>query len=110
LNPGHPEFLGISRPDNLGIIIVLEEELEESALFGELAYRITDEWAVTVGARFFETDSKSGNATDFPILNTFLGVYGPDGTNINVQSFRFDDDGVLFKLNSSYRFSENAMG
>ncbi len=110
LHPGHPEFLGISRPDNLGIIIVLEEELEESALFGELAYRITDQWDVTVGARLFETRSESGNATDLPILNTFLGFYGPDETNVNVQSFDFDDDGVLFKLNSSYRFSQNRVG
>ena len=106
LNPGHPEFLGISRPDNLGVIIVLEEELIEKALFGEIEYRINDRLSVTFGTRRFDTSKASGNATDFPILNTFLGLYGPDEINTEVQTFSSGENGTLFKFNTSYRFDD----
>ena len=107
VNPGFPEFLGISRPDNLGFVIILEEELEETAIFGELGYDINDSWQVTVGARQFWSSRESGNATDIPILFTFLGISEPDELNLTVQTFDIDDDGTLFKFNTSYRFSDS---
>lgn len=107
VNPGLPDFLGISRPDNLGFAIILEEEVEETALFGELGYRINDSWQITLGARQFWSSRTSGNATDIPILFTFLGFSEPDELNLTVQTFDIEDDGTLFKFNTSYRLSDS---
>lgn len=107
--PGYAEFLDVDRPDGLLSVIQLEEELEELALFGELGRRLTDRWRVSVGARRFRSSRTSGNATDFPLFNTLDSLAGPNEIILELQTFDFDDNGTLFKFNSSVDLSEDVL-
>lgn len=109
LGPGYAEFLGIERPDGLLSVIQLEEDVDEFALFGELSQRLTPRWRVSIGARRFHSRRTSGNATDFPLSSTLAGFSGPDDINLDLQSFDFDDNGMLFKVSSSYGLSEGVL-
>lgn len=108
LAPGYAEFLDIERPDGLLSVILLEEDLEELALFGELGRQLTNRWRVSAGARRFHSSRRSGNATDFPLFNTLDGA-GPDEINVDTRSFDFDDDGTLFKLSSSVDLNDDLL-
>jgi iron complex outermembrane recepter protein len=114
--PGLPEwavanFGGIQdRPDNLEYISQDIEELTETAIFGEITYEIDDRWDVTFGGRYYTYDITNESAIDFPFLfTTYTGDYGPDEINLAFDSFSQDDSGTLFKLNTSYDFTDDFM-
>jgi len=97
------------RPDALEFIQTTEVTDEETAVFGELGYRITPEWQITVGARWFKFDSDQEIGFATPLFDTvFLGD-PPDSINLAVQEGKEDDDDVIFKFNTSYDFSDNLM-
>jgi len=110
------------RPDSLEYFEVQEIELTESAVFGELSYDITDDWQVVVGTRWYDYELDSDSAVDFPLGFTVLfpDPFCPDppGTPCRGQAeiiLHFvqtgqDDDGFLFKFNTSYHFNEDMMG
>ncbi len=80
-----------------------ESDDKEQALFGELAYQITEQWSVTVGARFYEYDlwSKSDNHAPF---------YDGEIASIDelvYQEVTAKDDGSLFKFNTGYNINED---
>ncbi len=97
------------RPDSLEYYEAIEQTEKETALFGELGYRITDAWQVTVGARWFkyENDITSGFAT--PLADTVYGGAPPDSLNLTSQSNDVDDNDSIFKFNTSYDFSDDIM-
>jgi outer membrane receptor protein involved in Fe transport len=107
--PGYPDFLGINRPDNLLTVAILEQDLKETAVFGELGYAINERWHASIGVRRFEFKSDDGQAFDLPLLFTSLGLYGPDEVNAHVETFSSEDDGTLFKFNTSYRFNDDVL-
>ena len=108
--PHLDEYWGGSRPDDLEYISVLYQDLTERALFGEIGYQITDRWDVTLGARYYDFGFDTLSAQDFPWANTVFGDYGPDEINLDLQSTTLDDSGSLFKLNTSYRFTDDILG
>jgi outer membrane receptor protein involved in Fe transport len=69
------------------------------ALFGEVGYRITDRWQVTVGARWFDYDDELSNVTSFPFFDFTTAAKDKTG-----------DDGFIFKFNTSYEFTDEVMG
>ncbi len=110
--PGYAEFAGFDRPDDLEYFSQGYSELEEKALYGELAYQITDAWSVTVGTRYYEYDLKEFSAVDFPLFD-------PDFVASSLDEIRnnpFDpelgqaDDGFLYKFNTSYNFTDDILG
>ena len=107
--PGYPAYLGTVRPDNLEYISVQYQDRTEQALFGELGYDVTDKWQITVGARYYDYEFSTLSAVDTPMFNTFLGA-GPNDIDLNFESDSQDDSGSLFKINTSYRFTDNVMG
>ncbi|WP_164503596.1 TonB-dependent receptor [Pleionea sediminis] len=107
--PGIPEFFGVIRPDNLEYVSRDVKELTETALFGELSYQFTDDWQITLGTRYFKYKDVSAGAQDLPLLNTLEGNAGPTEVNLDLESHEADDNGTLFKLNSSYKFEDNLM-
>ncbi len=80
--------------------------LEEKAVFGEIAYEITENWDVTFGARFYEYEYETANLTEFPYFS------GPEfrpfplseieGQLTLTPNQSFEDE--LFKVNTSYTF------
>lgn len=107
--PGLPDYWGIDRPDALEYYSVGRTELVETAFFGELSYRVTPAWQVTLGARRYSYELDTADAVDFPLYNTGDGYYGPDGIELNFENGGQKDDGWLFKFNTSYDLSDDMM-
>ena len=80
-----------------------ESDDKEQAIFGELAYQITEQWSVTVGARFYEYDlwSKSDNHAPF-----FDGEIASEDELV-YEEVTAKDDGSLFKFNTGYRINDD---
>jgi iron complex outermembrane recepter protein len=120
--PGYADFAGFNRPDDLEYYSQAFSKLEESALFGEIGYEITDKWTVTVGGRYYQYDLESFSDVDFPLfdpgflpvgvsaledsLRSDFAAGSPNGTERTGQS----DEGTLFKFNAAYQFTEDLLG
>ena len=77
------------RPDALEFIATTNQSEEEKAVFGELGYRITPAWQVTVGARWFKFDNKQEVATaTATVRHRFFGD-PPDSINLDEQKPRW---------------------
>ena len=108
--PQYDVYLGGSRPDSLEYISVLYEDLTEKALYGELSFDATDRWQITLGARYYDYDYLASSAQDLPLANTVFGGAPPDEINLVLDPHGQKDSGSLFKLNTSYRFTDDMMG
>ncbi len=115
--PGFSEYLvdigagAAIRPDNLEYYSVGSTKLVETALYGELSYDLTPRWQVTLGARYYEYELDTRNATDLPLLyTTLVGDRGPDDIFLEFEPGGQSDDGMLYKFNSSFRFTDDVLG
>ena len=120
--PGYAAFAGFNRPDDLEYFSQFYGKLEESAVFGEIGYDLTDKWTVTVGGRYYQYDLESYSDVDFPLfdpafeavaldalqgsLTSDFAAGSPNGTERTGQS----DEGTLFKFNTSYQFTDDILG
>jgi outer membrane receptor protein involved in Fe transport len=108
--PGYGAFVGPSFRQDLNDLEYFEgdrTELEELAFFGEIGYDITDQWSVTLGARYYDYTFDTANLTEFPYFTDAtsfqpfpLGEIESQMTLTRNQAF----DGDLFKFNSAYQF------
>lgn len=97
------------RPDSLEYIAEVENEITESALFGEVSYQASDRLSFTLGARFYRYDVKSISASDLPLYNTLFGGYTQDEVNLDFSEISEDGNGSLFKFNVSYQFNDDVL-
>ncbi|MFC4292383.1 TonB-dependent receptor [Sphingorhabdus arenilitoris] len=108
--PFYDAFLGGSRPDAIEYIAPANSNLREAAVFGELSYQLTDAWQVTVGGRYYDYDLKTESAVDLPLLETVLNGRTPDDLIVfNFTPANQKDNGFLFKVNTSYEFTSDAL-
>ncbi len=121
--PGVIEDFGLPLPATgaLEYFSADRQELEETALFGEFSYDITDKWDVTVGARFYDYTFQTGNVTFFPIVEYVFDALPADQlsaaftldqleSNVAIDPTTIqDEDGSLFKFNTSYTFDNGNM-
>lgn len=102
--PGNP------RPDDLEYYRTIDDEIEETAVFGELGYELTDAWQVTVGARWFKFEDDFEQSVAFPWGDTVFGGAPSDSIFTQTQQGDVDDDDVIYKFNTSYDFSDDLLG
>lgn len=103
-------FGGIqSRPDQLEYYSVDIQETTEWAFFGELSYAITERWDVTIGGRYYDYEFEAKSAADLPLLRTLYFGDAPDSIVLEFDSTAQEDDGTLFKFNTSYDFTDDVM-
>ena len=107
--PHYDAFLGISRPDALEYISYEEDDQTEKAVFGEVGYDFTDKWQVTLGGRWYSYDLSIDSGIDTPLFDTFNGA-PPDAINLNLEHNGQSDSGSLYKVNTSYHFTNDLMG
>lgn len=109
--PGYDEFLAGSdvRPDNLEYYSTTRGSLSESALYGELTIQATDRLALTGGLRWYDYSLRTESAVDFPLILTVLGFYGPDEVNLSYEPANQADQGMLYKFNAAYDWTEDLM-
>ncbi|MFY8328793.1 TonB-dependent receptor [Pseudoalteromonas sp. ZZD1] len=106
--PGLTEFWGGGIPnvqDDLEYILISDSETTEKALFGEVGYAFTEQFNVTLGARFYEYDvsTTSGSATP---------LYSGDFASLDdlaMENVSASDNGNLFKFNASYTFDSGVL-
>jgi len=97
--PGIPEWYGFpTGTSDLEYLAVGDQTYDESALFGELGFRLTDAWQVTVGTRYFRFKVDSHLTTTLP----FVDFATDDRAST-------DDDNTIFKFNTSYRINDDLM-
>ena len=104
--PGLANFFEVDRPDDLEFIQFDKSETTEAAIFGELGFSVTDEFKVTLGARYFEVEQDVSSGSDIPIAN------GTPGTEINVPLTKRKgdkDSDAIFKFNASYDIDDDRM-
>ncbi len=78
----------------------LGSEYKETAVYGEVGYKVTPQWLVNVGARTF-------NYTDTAVAQ--IRDYSFDLVNNNVNVTRGESGKAFYKLNTSYQLTPDAL-
>jgi outer membrane receptor protein involved in Fe transport len=103
LIPGMAEGVGYNNldKDNLWYLTDQKREDEQTALFGEVSYDLSDQLTATIGARFFENESSLKGVTAY-------GITANDNNfpRLDVDSTADDNDSI-FKVNLSYTIDDN---
>lgn len=114
--PGFDQFAidvfgapGPLRPDSLEYFSRDIIEQTEWAVFGELSFDITDRWQVTVGMRHYDYDFEKSSAVDFPLFFTVFEGRDPDSVVLDFETSSQEEDGQLYKFNTSYDFTDDMM-
>ena len=86
----------------------VDEEFEQTALFGEVDIGLTDKLDLKLGVRGFKEDLdlfQRGEAPNLVALDfEFLGIPNPD-----IRTANAEDDGVIGRFGLSYRLSDENM-
>lgn len=104
--PGHPwvEFGTQPNPDEVEYASFVKSKITEKAVFGEGTFRITPEWQVTAGARYFGYTSDIEGLSVLPLLGDPISPYDLDPAGGSAKK-----SGWVWKLNSSYNFTPDLM-
>ncbi|HHQ14569.1 MAG TPA: TonB-dependent receptor, partial [Chromatiales bacterium] len=102
--PGIPEFFGIAPPPlptgDLEYQSVQKSSEEQVAVFGELGYRLTDNWQITGGMRWFDYRIKDRIQVKIPLV-ALTNTTNPEPISEN---------NVIFKFNTSYQLDDAIPG
>jgi iron complex outermembrane receptor protein len=82
----------------------IDDQLQQSAAFGEATWHITDRLDLTAGLRWYHYEKTIGGATDLPNQLTSSGGRSTARTEVGAQ-----ENGWLKKINASYRFTPEVM-
>jgi outer membrane receptor protein involved in Fe transport len=102
--PGHPWVDVPSNPDELEYVSYITSKVTEKAIFGEGTFRVTPEWQVTAGARYFKYTSTVAGAVSLPLLGDPLSPY-----DLPVNGGDAKKDGWVWKFNTSYDVTPDLM-
>lgn len=99
--PGLPQFLGISRPDNLEFAARSTTRNEEKAGFAEASYHITPKWQVTGGIRYYDYSAFGEGGQAVPLYTPFPSIVYSN------RAGQTSANGLVYKANSSYEISRD---
>jgi outer membrane receptor protein involved in Fe transport len=102
--PAHPWVDLATNPDELEYVSYITSKVTEKAIFGEGTFRVTPEWQVTAGARYFEYSSTIAGAVALPLLGDPISPYDLPSNGGDAKK-----DGWVWKLNTSYNFTPDVM-
>lgn len=78
-----------------------DTELDQTAIFGELSFDVTEHFKITAGGRWFDYDRKFAQVQEQP--EGFSGFSRLDGNQKN------SEDGTVSKLNFTYKFDNDRL-
>jgi len=105
--PGLSDYYGITgNPDDLEYVSYSKSKVTEKAIFGEGTFRVTPEWQVTAGARYFKYTSDVVGALVLPLLGDPLSPYD---SSVSSAGGKAKKDGWVWKFNTSYNFTPDFM-
>ncbi|WP_255406199.1 TonB-dependent receptor [Novosphingobium sp. CF614] len=102
--PNHPWVDAETNPEYLEYVSYTRSKVTEQAVFGEGSFKITPDWQVTAGARYFKYASTIAGAQTLPILGDPL-----DPRDLTPRGGNAGKSGWVWKFNSSYKFNEDLM-
>lgn len=103
--PGLTGFYGIDdNPEELEYVSFTKSKITEKAIFGEGTFKVTPEWQVTAGARYFKYDSEIQGGLVLPLLGDPLSPY-----DVEPAGGKAKKDGWVWKFNTSYNFTPDLM-
>lgn len=101
--PGLHDFFGIDTGgDDRDFLYLERSKRSEYAAYGEVSYKLAEPWTVTVGGRYYSYDLKFRTAAA-------VAPFPATGPEFELNAFGQKDSGFLGKINTSYRFSPDAM-
>lgn len=104
--PNHPwvAFGTQPNPDEVEYASFVRSKITEKAIFGEGTFKVTPEWQVTAGARYFGYTSEVSGRSTLPLLGEPVSPYDlPAAGGTSKKS------GWVWKFNSSYNFTPDLM-
>lgn len=103
--PGLSNFYGIpNNPQDLEYVSYTKSKVIEKAVFGEATLKVTHDWQVTGGARYFDYTSQIAGALVLPLLGDPKSPY-----DVPAAGGRSKQNGWVWKFNSSYNFTHDFM-
>lgn len=102
--PNHPWVDVATNPDYLEYVSYTRSKVTETAIFGEGSFKITPDWQVTGGARYFKYKSNIAGAQTLPVLGDPLSPY-----DLPARGGKAGKSGWVWKFNTSYNFSPDLM-
>ncbi|GEN98566.1 TonB-dependent receptor [Novosphingobium sediminis] len=104
--PGHPwvEFGTQPNPDEIEYASFNRSKVIEKAVFGEGTFKITPEWQVTAGGRYFNYSSLVSGRAVTPLLGDPISPYDAKPAGGTTAK-----SGGVWKFNTSYKFTPGLM-
>ncbi|NIB38313.1 TonB-dependent receptor [Pseudomaricurvus alkylphenolicus] len=99
----------LGQPTDLFYSLNQKVENIDKAIFGELTYQITEQWQVTVGARFFEQEFSNDTVNRSPLCGAWCSDDGVDALGIYGASQENTINDRIFKFNTSYDITPDIM-
>ena len=102
--PNHPWVDPVTNPEAIEYASYITSKITEKAIFGEGTFRITPEWQVTAGGRWFHYKSNIRGRAVTPLLGDPLSPYdAPAAGGVAKKS------GTVWKFNTSYDVTPDVM-
>lgn len=102
--PGHPWVDLATNPEEIEYASYVKSKVVEKAVFGEATYRVTPEWQVTAGGRYFHYKSDNLGRAVIPLLGDPLSPYDAAAAGGSTSK-----SGTVWKFNTSYNFTPDLM-
>lgn len=103
--PGLSAFYGVpNNPQDLEYVSYSTSKVTEKAIFGEGTFKITPNWQVTGGARYYRYTSDIQGALVLPLLGDPVSAY-----DAKPAGGKAKQHGWVWKFNSSYNFTRDLM-
>ena len=82
---------------------------EQFAAFGELTYDLTDEWSVTVGARYYDVESALVGSSNFATLGDVDSDNGNSFDVIFADDLPLKEDDTILKGSVTYHLNDDSL-
>ena len=102
--PGLPGVDLVNNPQEIEYASFNRSKITEEAVFGEATLKITPEWQVTAGGRYFSYTSDVAGRAVVPLLGDPISPY-----DLDPAGGKAGKSGGVWKFNTSYKFTPEIM-
>lgn len=102
--PGLPGVDLATNPEEIEYASFNRAKVTEMAVFGEGTFKITPEWQVTAGGRYFKYTSQVSGRAVVPLLGDPISPY-----DLAAAGGTSEKSGGVWKFNTSYKFTPDVM-
>lgn len=97
------------RPQGITFINDAIRSEEQFAVFGEVTYDFTDRWSGTLGARYYDIESKLVGSSNFATLGDVDGDGGISFDQVFADDLPLEEDDVILKASLAWRPNDDVL-